>query len=221
IRPQPREVTATYCLSKQASGGNEKHELQNARCYWEGIYPSLQEAQSIVETMHMFQNSTVLLEKETWAGLALEAALSLAKLLLAAISPIIHVLYLSSLTAALGSLRLSTVLVGLPSKNKLLENARQGREAEETILDVEDWAIDTLNGHQRVALLASYHLQQVIDRIQLQNTHDEHALPLFKARLLQQELQTLVIRKRQNIHEQLIDGCRNTTVQRFLPNQES
>ncbi|EGU77682.1 hypothetical protein FOXB_11801 [Fusarium oxysporum f. sp. conglutinans Fo5176] len=166
IRPQPREVTATYCT---LFGGD-------AAMHW-GNYPSMQEAQSIVETMNMFQNSTELLEKETRAGLASEAALSLAKLLLAAISPIIHVLYLSPLPAALGSLRLSTVLVGIPSRNELLENARQGREAEETIMEVEDWAIDTLNWHQRVALLASYHLQPVIDRIQLQNNHDEHALP--------------------------------------------
>ncbi|EXA32927.1 hypothetical protein FOVG_15900 [Fusarium oxysporum f. sp. pisi HDV247] len=165
----------------------------------------MQEAQSIVETMNMFQNSTELLEKETRAGLASEAAISLAKLLLAAISPIIHVLYLSPLPAALGSLRLSTVLVGLPSRNELLENARQGREAEETIMEVEDWAIDMLNGHQRAAILASYHLQQVIDHIQLQNTHDEHALPLFRARLLQQELQALVIRKTQGIHGRQIE----------------
>lgn len=51
----------------------------------------MQEAQSIVETMNMFQDSTELLEKETRAGLASEAALSLAKLLLAIISPILHV----------------------------------------------------------------------------------------------------------------------------------
>ncbi|KAK2122429.1 hypothetical protein NOF04DRAFT_1281920 [Fusarium oxysporum II5] len=187
-----------------ASGGNEKHELQNARCYWEvmqpyvdlrysrhwGSYPSMQEAQSIVETVDVFQNSTVLLEKETWAGLASEAALSIAKLLLAAISPIIHVC-----TYRLLLLRLDLFVSVLSWWGVL------GREAEETIMEVEDWAIDTLDWHQRVALLASYHLQPVIDRIQLQNNHDEHALRLFKARLLQQELQTLVIRKRQNIHE--------------------
>ncbi|KAJ9413961.1 hypothetical protein QL093DRAFT_2088876 [Fusarium oxysporum] len=108
------------------------------------------------------------------------------------------------LTAALGSLLLSTVLVGLLSKNELSEKARQSREAEETIMEVEDGAIDMLNGQQRAALLASFHLQQVIDRIQLQDPHDGHALPLLIARLLQQELQTLVMRNTQNIHERQI-----------------
>lgn len=139
------------------------------------------------------------------SGLASEVALSIAKLLLAVICPILHVLSLSPLTAALESLLLSTVMVGLPSKNELLEKARQGREAEETIMEVEDWVIDMLNGHQRAALLAFHHLQQVIDRIQLQDTHDEHAFPSFKARLLQQELRTLVMRNTQNIHKRQIE----------------
>ncbi|WJG35905.1 uncharacterized protein FOBCDRAFT_204657 [Fusarium oxysporum Fo47] len=200
------DATTSFNYSPALDRSKDLLEVkQYSAPYTVDVLEATDEAQSIAEAMNMFQNSTGLLEKETGAGLASEAALSLAKLLLAVISPILHVLSLSPLTAALGSLLLSTILVGLPSKNELLEKARQGREAEETIMEVEDWAIDMLNGHQRAALLASYHLQQVIDRIELQGIHDEHALPLFTARLLQQELQTLVMRNTQNIHERLIE----------------
>ncbi|KAF6514019.1 hypothetical protein HZS61_006275 [Fusarium oxysporum f. sp. conglutinans] len=171
--------------------------------YAGGVSEATNEAQTIVETMNMFQNSPELLEMERRAGSASEAALSLAKLLLAVITPIIHFLS-SSPVAALGSLLLSTLLVALPDKNELLEKAEEGRQAEETIMEVEDWAIEMLNGQQRAALLASDHLQQAVDRIELQDTHEEHCLLLAKARLLQQEIQTLVMRNTQNIHERQI-----------------
>ena len=172
--------------------------------YAGGILETNNEAQAIVETMTMFQSSPELLEMDRRAGSASEAALSLGKLLFAVLSPIIHFLSSSPLTAAVGSLLLSTLLVTLPDKDELLEKAEEGRQAEETIMEVEDWAIDMLNGQQRAALLAYDHLRQAIDRIELQDTHEEQCVPLVEAKLLQQEIQTLVVRNTQDIHERLV-----------------
>jgi hypothetical protein len=95
------------------------------------------------------------------------------------------------------------MLLAPPDRNELLEKAEEGRQAEAKITEVEDWAIDMLNGQQRAALLASDHLRQAIGRIEFQNTH-EQCLPPAKAKLLQQEIRTLVMRNTQNIHERQI-----------------
>ncbi|QGI66297.1 hypothetical protein CEK27_010268 [Fusarium fujikuroi] len=172
--------------------------------YAQDLLGAISEAQVVIDDMHTFCHSTELQSRDCEAGVASDVALSLAKLLLAVMSPILSLSSSSNVLTAIAALLLNSILAVLPSKSYLLEKVEEGQEAEEAIMKAEKWAIDNLNGSQRAALRSGHSLKQKIAALELQEIDDAQVPLLVQARLLQGGLQTLVERNTQDIHERRV-----------------
>ncbi|SCN76245.1 uncharacterized protein FFB20_05208 [Fusarium fujikuroi] len=179
-------------------------ELRHEAPYAQDLLGAISEAQVVIDDMHTFCHSTELQSRDCEAGVASDVALSLAKLLLAVMSPILSLSSSSNVLTAIAALLLNSILAVLPSKSYLLEKVEEGQEAEEAIMKAEKWAIDNLNGSQRAALRSGHSLKQKIAALELQEIDDAQVPLLVQARLLQGGLQTLVERNTQDIHERRV-----------------
>ncbi|KAF5974760.1 hypothetical protein FBULB1_7631 [Fusarium bulbicola] len=178
--------------------------LQHGAPHIHDLQGAMYEAQVVVDDMHTFCHDTELQSREREAGVASDVALSLAKLLLTVMSPILSLSSSSNVLTAVTALLLSSILALLPSKSYLLEKAKEGQEAEEAIMKVEGWAIDKLDASQFAAIRAHHSLQQHITALELQEIDNAQVLLLVQARHLQGVPQTLVERNTQDIHERRV-----------------
>lgn len=79
---------------------------------------------------------------------------SLASLLLMTLAPIFSFLSMFSLHSPFQMMIVRATIAPLPAKEEALDGARKALEAEDKIMEVEAWAIDRLNEHQREMLRA-------------------------------------------------------------------
>ncbi|EWG38591.1 hypothetical protein FVEG_14925 [Fusarium verticillioides 7600] len=181
-------------------------ELQHHSLCIHDLLGAIHEAQVVVDEMYTFCYSTELQNRDREAGVASDVALSLATLLLVVMSPILSLSssLSSNILTAVAALLLNSILAVLPGKHYLIEKAKEGQEAEQEIMKVEEWAIDRLNGYQRAALRTSQSLQQNIAALELQDIDDAQVLLLVQGRHLQDVIQTLVERNTQDIHERRV-----------------
>ncbi|KAF5591285.1 kinesin [Fusarium pseudocircinatum] len=185
---------------------NMTGELQHHSLCIHDLLGAIREAEVVVGDMYTFCHGTELQGRDREAGVASDVALSLAKLLLVVMSPILSLSSSSSsnILTVVAALLLNSILAVLPGKDYLIEKAKEGQEAEQAIMKVEEWAIDRLNGYQRAALRTSQSLQQNIAALELQEIDDAQVLLLVQGRHLQDVVQTLVERNTQDIHERRV-----------------
>jgi hypothetical protein len=152
------------------------------------LFEASNEAQSMINRVDDFRSGKELQRKQEEAEEARGSISILITLLLAVLAPILSHLSSFALGWPLGDIAWAATLAVLPSKERALEKAREGQEAEQKIMEVKTWAIERLNDHHRGALRASHILQRAISLRELEDQDDACALQLSHAHSLQRKL---------------------------------
>ncbi|KAJ4176075.1 hypothetical protein NW767_015563 [Fusarium falciforme] len=96
--------------------------------------------------------------------------------LLRAIVPILSLLSSFAFGWGFGYLALSGAIALLPSKEDALVKAQEGLEAEQKVMEIEEWAIEMLNDLQRDSLRSLRALERAMTACDLQGEDNEKAL---------------------------------------------
>lgn len=104
------------------------------------------------------------------------------------LAPIFRWLGLINLDSPFQRMIVRATLAPLPAKEEALEGAGRALEAEDKMMEVETWAIDQLNEHQREVLQTSYVLQRAIGAQGHGQPGETSASQLKNASRLQSEL---------------------------------